>query len=157
MLKISAHISKKVPLPGVDYSSQQFGASLELEVADSGNSEEIQNRLRQLYAAISRSVDEQIARAASGSASGAATRHDPATPKPNASAPAANGNGAANGRGMVPATQAQQRAIHALAKSVGQNLTDVLSEYSVSDPSGLSVRKASELIDKLKSRQGASR
>ena len=155
MLKISAHISKKVPLPGVDYSSQQFGASLELEVADSGNSDDIQSRLRQLYAAISRSVDEQIAKAATGSASGAATRHEPATP--NASAPAANGNGAANGRGMVPATQAQQRAIHALAKSLGQNLTDVLSEYSVSDPSGLSLRKASELIDKLKNRQGASR
>jgi len=30
MIKISANLSKKVPLPGVDYSSQQFGAAMEI-------------------------------------------------------------------------------------------------------------------------------
>lgn len=34
MIKLSANLSKKVPIPGRDFSSQQYGAGLEIEVAD---------------------------------------------------------------------------------------------------------------------------
>jgi hypothetical protein len=30
MIKISANISKKVPIPGTEFSSQQYGASMEI-------------------------------------------------------------------------------------------------------------------------------
>ena len=152
MLKISAHVSKKVPLPNRQYSSQQFGASLEMEVSDSQSADDVQERLRRLYAIISRSIDEQITSAGTHSGGQAAAKPDP-TPPSHPAAPAANGNG----KRIVPATEAQQRAIHALTKSLGMSVTDALSAYGVSDPSSLSVRTASELIDKLKAKQGAAR
>jgi len=152
MLKISAHVSKKVPLPNRQYSSQQFGASLEMEVSDSQSANDVQERLRRLYAIISRTVDEQIASAGTQSGGQATAKPDLASPGQPA-APAANGNG----KRIVPATEAQQRAIHALAKSLGMSVTDALSAYGVSDASSLSVRTASELIDKLKAKQGAVR
>ncbi len=61
MIKISANISKKVPLPSVEFSSQQFGASMEIEVSDADQPDAIHQRIRDLYALLSRSVDEQIA------------------------------------------------------------------------------------------------
>ena len=154
MLKISAHISKKVPLPNVGYSSQQFGASLEMEVSDSQKPEEIQDRLRRLYAVISRSIDEQIAQVGISPSVPAAAKSEAVAPTSRAataSASTPNGNGARH----VTATAAQQRAIHALAKHTGKTVEEVLSPYGVDDPANLSVRKASELIDALKSGQSA--
>ena len=60
MIKISANLSKKVPLPGVEYSSQQYGAAMEIEVSDADQSAVIQQRIRELYALLSTSIDEQI-------------------------------------------------------------------------------------------------
>ena len=34
MVRISANISKKVPIPGTEFSSQQYGAAMEIEVSD---------------------------------------------------------------------------------------------------------------------------
>jgi hypothetical protein len=34
MIKISANIRKKVPIVGADFSSQQYGAAMEIEVPD---------------------------------------------------------------------------------------------------------------------------
>ena len=162
MLKISAHISKKVPLPERQYSSQQYGASLEIEVSDASKPEDVQQRLRQLYSIISRTIDEQIGQAANGQA------------KPAAAAPtAARSNGTGNGtngvnghtvaasaatqpRSGAMATQAQQRAIHALSKRAGLDVGAAVSEHGVSDPADLSVRQASALIDSLKARSGAA-
>ena len=157
MLKISAHISKKVPLPERQYSSQQFGASLEIEVSDASKPEDVQQRLRQLYSIISKTIDEQISQASNGSS------------KPAAASAAArpNGNGGTSGhtaaattaaqpRNGAMATQAQQRAIHALSKRAGLDVGAAVSEHGVSDPAALSVRQASTLIDSLKARSGAT-
>jgi len=62
VIKISANISKKVPIPGTEFSSQQYGAAMEIEVSDADKPENIQARIRELYRALS----VAIARIASG-------------------------------------------------------------------------------------------
>ena len=61
MIKLNASLSKKVPIKGTDFSSQSYGAGLEVEVADTVSAEEIQEKLRRLYGMLEASVAEQIA------------------------------------------------------------------------------------------------
>ncbi len=167
MIRLSANLSKKVPLPGIDYSSQQYGASLEIEVSDADRPEAIQGRIRELYNLLSSAIDEQIGVAHPNTAR---TLPPPVTKN---SAPVAlpvqqrngyatgqnrvaavNGNGNVNGR-ATGATAAQQKAVWAICKNLGVNISDVLSEFSVGDVKALSVKQASKLIDSLKSRQNS--
>jgi len=172
MIKISANISKKVPLPSVEFSSQQFGASMEVEVSDADQPEAIHGRIRDLYALLSQSVDEQIAGAAQQPANGyqvppanvVPVRSQPVqnVPPPVQQRPSyTNGNGrnriaaaTTNGNGRsTNATQAQQKAVWAICKSLGVEVSDALSEIGVGDLQTLSVKQASQLIDSLKARQ----
>lgn len=171
MIKIAATISKKVPLPGIDFSSQAYGASMEVEVSDGDDAQSIKIRITELYSLLSESINDQIA--ASQSAPLPATQ--PAQQRPVNRLPAPspqqrlaapqngyppapiNGrqtgaNGAANGNGKRPyATQAQQRAIWAICKAQNLNVADVIADFNVADVSELHVKDASQLIDRLKS------
>lgn len=152
MIRLSANLSKKVPLPGIDYSSQQFGASMEIEVSDVDKSEVIQARIRDLYAMLSAAIDEQIVgpkptvstlptsvpRNGNGNGNGYSNRR--------------NGTASSNGR-KVTATEAQCRAIAAICKSNGQDIDAVLADYNVTRVEELNIRDASRLIDDLKSRK----
>jgi hypothetical protein len=164
MIKISANVSKKVPMPGIDYSSQQFGAAMEIEVSDADRPEAVQQRLKELYTLLARTIDDQIAEAAQLTLN---TTSQPQLPMPQrqinapqpSSAPASNtvrqtapGNGR-NGR-AVYATQAQQRAIFAICKSLNLDMAAILAQYNVTDASQLTVKDASYLIDALKSQNG---
>ena len=162
MIKISANVSKKVPIRGLDYSSQQFGAAMEIEVSDTDRPEVVQQRLQELYSLLSETIDQQIA--------GAAPQTPQMTPRayvaparqlnsPQTAIPpvtrGASQNGARAPR-SVNATQAQQRALYAICQSLNLDLTAVLAEQNVTDASMLSVKAASQLIDQLKSRQNGN-
>ena len=45
MIKISANISKKVPIPGTEFNSQQYGAAMEIEVSDTDTARPANARL----------------------------------------------------------------------------------------------------------------
>jgi hypothetical protein len=149
MIRLSANLSKKIPVPNAQFSSQQFGASLEVEVSDADQPEALRERIRKLYRLLSEAVDEQVQAAAK-------------VPLP---APAPNGNGGnGNGKQQTPstptaprrptnATAAQQRAIGVISKRLSLELPALLADYNVADVSQLSVREASKLIDELKKRQ----
>ena len=178
MIKISANISKKVPIPSAEYSSQQFGAALEIEISDSERSDAIQARIRELYHLLSSAVDEQIAAGTVVQPAAAAqslpaprstvTRWNqnpqpeaPAKQLTNGSKNISNGNAAeyVNGNGIKPtskratASEAQCRAIFAICKNLHINIQDVLADYNVADASELPIKDASRLIDELKNRQ----
>ena len=55
---------------------------------------------------------------------------------------------------FIPATQAQQRAVHAICKELGIEVAAVLSEHGVASMDKLGLKQASQIIDKLKSRKG---
>lgn len=171
MIRLSANLSKKVPLPGVDYSSQQYGASLEIEVSDADKPDAIQARIRDLYTMLSSAIDEQIGavpqpalpaavpaqRGYNGNGNGHALPppqpvQQPAPQPRNGYATgrnrvATNGNGSAR-RGT--ATEAQCRAIFAICKSQGIEMISVLADFNVADPKDLNIKDASRLIDQLK-------
>ncbi|MGD0093857.1 MAG: hypothetical protein ABSE73_28445 [Planctomycetota bacterium] len=180
MVKISANMSKKVPIPGTEFSSQQFGAAMEIEVSDADQPNVIQARIRDLYGLVTQAVDEQIAAATHAATSnnggnGRGQVHPPIrrqnyAPSQNQqpASPArggyagngtarAGGNGGNGGNGRrTGATEAQCRAIFAICKSLNLDMNAVLADYNVTDASQLHVKDASRLIDSLKSQQAAN-
>lgn len=154
MIRLNANISKKVPIPGTQFSSQQFGAAVEIEVSDADKPEALKARLQSLYALLSETVDQQIAAAAAPSHNGGnghTATPAAAQPVPNRLPAPAKGAAAKT----TGATQAQQKAIWAISKSLGLELADVLADFNVVDPKDLSVKTASQVIDALKARQNA--
>ncbi|WP_231617909.1 hypothetical protein [Novipirellula aureliae] len=83
-----------------------------------------------------------------------------ASPQPSRDPPQAsqhtNGQAPAGGNGQSrirEATEAQIRAIHAIASKANVHLASQLeTDFAVSTPKQLTLRQASDLIEKLKSR-----
>lgn len=161
MIKVTAHLSKKVPLDGVEYSSQQFSAGVEAEVACNADDHTIRETLRRLYGTLEQTIDEQI-----GKAGGKKIMTKPAPAAGQGISQSSPRNGfrgqgrrfsptqGRNGNGRsINATPAQQKAIKAIAADLGIDLADALSGYGVAQPGDLSVKQASELIDALKAQQ----
>ena len=66
-----------------------------------------------------------------------------------------NGNGyAADGRGGLPCTEKQVRALHAFSRRAGADLAAELRRLGVTTAEELSRRQASEAIDRFKERAG---
>jgi hypothetical protein len=170
-IKLSGSVSRKVPIPGLEYSSQSFGASLEVEI-NSADPAEVQAQLAQLYSSLNQGIDEQVSAASqlpsparsNAVSSTIATRSQPVQQSRAAAVPAANGytngrnrvaassNGNGNGR-KITCTEAQAKCIYAICKAQGIEMADVLADYNVADVHDLHVKDASRLIDDLKSRQ----
>ncbi|MFA5393825.1 MAG: hypothetical protein WC081_03540 [Candidatus Ratteibacteria bacterium] len=60
MIKLMGNVSRKVPIPGTDFSSQSFGAGMEVEVGNNASSEEIRGKFKEMYQILEASVKEQI-------------------------------------------------------------------------------------------------
>ena len=144
MIKLSASVSKKVPLPEVEYSSHSCCAGAEVEVSDDASPRELRDRLRALYGMLEEAVDEQL------QGNGEPVQRKALSEGPgNGLSKRAGGNG--NGR---MATDAQVRVILEIAAEHGlseEQLEDVLREqYGADTPAGLSIKDASAVIDLLK-------
>jgi hypothetical protein len=162
-IKLSGSITRKVPITGIEYSSQSFGGALEIELT-TDDPAEIRRKLHELYVSLSSAIDNEIAEAQANTGAPAATpprtlpaRAASATTAP---APAANGylrrNGSGNGHSRVTqATAAQQRAIFAICRNMNIDPAQVLAEFNVADVAQLNVRDASRVIDDLKARQNS--
>lgn len=141
MLRIHASVSKKVPIPDQDYSSRQYMAGIEVEVGDGATADALQERIRETYRLLEASVDHQIAD----------------TPSRERRIAHGSPNSRNNGKPRRHATTAQVKAIHAIARTIRMeptDLTDWLRDaYGVESPDALTVPQASEMIDALKNRQ----
>jgi hypothetical protein len=60
MLKLSTSFSKKVPVPGQEFSSQSYHAAVELELSDALKPEEVLERIRKTFAPVHQSVETEI-------------------------------------------------------------------------------------------------
>ncbi len=167
MIKLSANVSKKVPIPGLEYSSQNFNAGMEVEVGSNTTRGDLKEKYQELYRILEDSIQEQIQDAASGNQNsqnpGSQSRrtanrsggngHGGNGHGGNGSSGRSNGAASGNGNGKK-ATDAQVRAIYAIANSKGldkQRIQDMLSEsFGVSYPNQLGIGDASTLIDQLK-------
>ena len=119
MIKIYGSISKKVPLPNVDYSSQSYSAGLEVEIASNATTEQIQQKIREVYSTLEVAVNEQINDVQVGTGSNSQSHN--CLPD-NGNGNGGNGNGNRIKNGNANATDKQVGLIHSLAKEV--SLTD---------------------------------
>lgn len=105
----------------------------------------LSDRVHQAFAACHRQVDRELATCSDarsgGQSSGGRVANVNHSPK-------SNGRSSSDPR---PATEAQVRAIHAIASKTNTRLASHLDEvYGVSSPQRLTLKQASELIGKLK-------
>jgi hypothetical protein len=147
MLKIVANVSKKVPVPGIDYSSQSYSAGVEVEVADAASPQEIQSKVHEIYGLLEQTIDSEI--------SGQQAVITP--PQPPVNRIAGQGRPTQHSGNGRHATEAQVKAVFAISKALGMNresLFDLLyREYHTSQVESLSIKAASKLIEQLKSMQ----
>ncbi|ELP35902.1 hypothetical protein [Rhodopirellula baltica] len=109
---------------------------LEIDIDDEVNADagRLSDRLQQAFAVCRRQVDRELAGRPDGDFE---NRHDKSL--------------ARSGSHPRPATEAQVRAIHAIASKTNTRLASHLDEvYGVSSPQRLTLKQASELIGKLK-------
>ncbi len=179
MSKLSATLSKKVPIPGLEYSSQQFSCGLEMELSGEQTQESIRQNIRKLYVLLHTAIDEEIQHAIANPPMFMNSLHNAAS-RPQTS-PDGNNNrwkarsygddrqnrwdsqhscnrrgygGNSNGGNSGRATQAQVKAIFAISKNNGidrRDLQEMLEErFNIGQPDQLSIKQASKVIETLK-------
>jgi len=138
-IKITINVSKKVPIPGVDFASQSASCSIEAESA-TGNPVTDAERL---YGEAEAAVDRQLG-LVGHSQPGLSLRHS----RP----PSGNGRTTPSRNGR-PASPAQLRYLRQLVGGDQQAEADILRVNGVHDLADLSSRACSAAIDRLKDRQ----
>ena len=139
MLKLSTSYSKKIPVPGQDYSSQSYHCTVELELSDNLGPDQLKGQIHDTFAMVKRSVEAEI------NGRPAAVEAEPA--------PRRNGdtNGGGNG---ARATNKQIKFILDLAKGRGMGLSQVNQRvnqaFGVDTVYDLDRKSASKLVDQLK-------
>ena len=60
MLKLNASFSKKVPVPGQDYSSKGYAAEISIELPDNLNQQQLQERIHNTFLLVESSVEAEL-------------------------------------------------------------------------------------------------
>jgi hypothetical protein len=138
-LKLNVGASRKVT--DNNYGSRGASVNLELEVDASlvEESAKLQERIRQLFGLVRAAVAEELNGHGSGHGNGQGT--PPIQDRPVSR----------NGVGSRPATASQVRALHAIARSQGIELSQFPYErFQIRRANDLSIKQASTAIDALK-------
>jgi hypothetical protein len=157
-LKLNVGASRKVT--DNNYGSRGASVNLELEldaslVAETGK---LQEEIRRLFGLVRASVAEEL----NGHGSANGDGHDAAATanvRPAHSGVGARtaGKARANGAGSRPATASQVRALHAIARSQGIELSQFLYDrFQLHRANDLLINQASSAIDALKAVGGGS-
>ena len=145
MLKLNASYSKKIPVPGQEFSSQSFHASVELELSDSLAPEDLRRRIHDTVTLVRDSVETELGGKA------------PATETPATGAPA---RAPAPAQLAVKASNKQVKFITDLAQAQGIGLAQLNAQvrklYGVDGIYDLDRKQASKLLDSLQDRRKAA-
>ena len=151
MLKVCTSYSKKVPTDQ-QYSSQQFHASVEVELSDALSPEQLQERIHQTFTVVRNTVESEI----SGNGNGNGNGHGETAPAPTSRlggfhVPAGDKT---NGNGNGKASNAQIKYMTSLATEQDIRLSALNAycqdNYKVETIYDLTKKQASELVDSLK-------
>jgi len=149
MLKVCTSYSKKVPTDQ-QYSSQQFHASVEVELSDALSPEQLQERIHQTFAVVRNTVESEINHNGNGNGNG----HGALAPAP---ASRINGDRAPAGdktNGNGKASNAQIKYMTSLATEQDIRLSALNAyckdNYGIETIYDLTKKQASELVDSLK-------
>ena len=145
MLKANVSYSKKVPVDGMDFSSQGYSLTLETEVPET-DPQGIQTRLHETFELVKATVENELAKAAQPEPKSSATTLTPA--------PSPRGRGeTTNTRTDGKASNKQIKFLTDLATQQGITIADlnarIRQEFRVDGIYELSRRAASVLLDEL--------
>jgi hypothetical protein len=144
MLKLSTSFSKKVPVPDQDFSSQNYHASIELELSDALTPEQVQERIHQTFEMVRSAVEAEL----TGKLQVAAVPVVAQTVNP------------VRGEPPVKASNKQVKFITDLATSQGFKLSDLNAHvqklYGVTGLYDLTRQQASTLLDSLQDKRKAA-
>lgn len=147
-ITITANLSKKVPVPGIDWSSQQAAISISSEVSDLTH---IAAESQRLFRIAEQAVDAQLA-GGSAAAPVAASVQQAASPAPRqspAQRPAASQPYRGQRREPSPISAAQARYLSQLGERSPAALAEALAQHGVTSTDALTARAASQIIDLL--------
>ena len=131
MLKLNASYSKKVPAEG-EHSSQSYHASIEVELPDGLNQEQLQNRIHETFAMVRESVETEL--------HGRPVKAEPANQNTAAKQPQ-------NG---TPASPKQIKYLLDLGRNLGWTPQQIAAKCNVTDVHNLTRRQCSDLINEWK-------
>ena len=60
MIKLTGNVSRKVPIPGTEYSSQSFSAGMEIEVGNDASLDVVQKKFKEMYAVLEDAIKAQL-------------------------------------------------------------------------------------------------
>jgi hypothetical protein len=60
MIKLTGNVSRKVPIPGTEYSSQSFSAGMETEVGNDASIDEVHGKFKEMYAVLEEAIKAQL-------------------------------------------------------------------------------------------------
>lgn len=150
-MRLNVGLSKKVGEANYGSRGASVNLDLELDSALVAEPARLQDRIRQLFALVRTSLQEELNGNGNGNGNGHAANHDP-NPIPHSSPSKSNGNGGSHQSSERPATPAQIKALYAITRQQALNLDELLQDrYRVHRPDELTLRQASRLIDSLKS------
>jgi hypothetical protein len=150
-LKLNVGASRKVT--DNNYGSRGASVNLELEVDASLAAEpgKLQEEIRRLFGLVRASVAEELNGHGTAAGNGVA---DPQTANPrvrHSGGGTTYGRAGTNGAGSRPATASQVRALHAIARSQGIELSQFLYDrFQLRRANDLSIKQASTAIDALR-------
>jgi len=134
MLKLNASYQKKIPAE-VDFSSKCFHASIEIELPDGLNEDQLKQRIHNTFELVKNSVEFEINGKAEVSTA------------PAQQAQQANGNGK---NGNLPASKKQVTYLIDLAKMNATDLAPILRKYNAGSAYDLTMEQCSKLIDQIR-------
>jgi hypothetical protein len=151
MLKLTASYSKKVPVQGQDYSSQSYHASVEVEIPDGLNQEQLDGRIHDTFALVKDSVETEL---------GAGDRHVRRfEPVGNGNrAPTRQGNGGKSNQAASGKQVGYLRDIAVRQGMTSEQLDDEANRmFGVAGIGSLTRQEASQMIDTLNANGSGTR
>lgn len=150
-ITIQAQLAKRLPIPGIGFSSQQASINITTEITDLN---QVVVEAQRLYALAEQAVDAQLNQAPAPQAAlphGPTTATPSASPvqRPSASQPYRNSS-TAQRRGPAPVTDSQLRFLDRLITQTGSSVPAILQQHQVGALRDLSCKAAAGLIDELK-------
>ena len=139
MLKLNASYSKKVPAEG-EYSSQSYHASIEVELPDGLNQDQLNSKIHETFAMVRDSVEAELHGNAPGKQVQIPVQEAPQNAPQGYPAQAHRGND-------VPASPKQISYLLSLASKRGITPAQIAAQQNVSSVDQLSRRQCSSLIE----------
>ena len=144
-ITIAANLSKKLPIPGANFSSQSASITITAEVSDLN---QVAAEAQKLYRIAEQAVDAQLAASSVEQPAPVPMSRPAPSPQPRQASQPYRNNG--QRRAPAPVTDSQLRFLKRLIDQTKAPLAGIFEQYQIGDLTQLSCRDAVGLIDELK-------